>query len=39
MNTLQFLVAVHLHSYPVRYKIDFLRLAALARSTIVFHVP
>lgn len=36
----QFLVtAVHVHTYPVNRRIDFLRLGALARGTCRFHVP
>ncbi len=36
----QFLVtAVHVHTYPVNRRINFLRLGALARGTCRFHVP
>mgnify|MGYP007098454358 FL=1 len=36
----QFLVTtVHVHTYPVNRRIDFLRLGALARGTCRFHVP
>ena len=31
--------AVHVHTYPVNRRIDFLRLGALARGTCRFHVP